>query len=87
MEQTNRHIWMASIVAATATGAIGLVHLGYPLSLRFFLAMPGLLIGLLSGRFVSSPIPIIPVTIGSNALFYFGIAKAVLFLSRRKGAD
>jgi len=49
--------------------------------------MPGLFIGLLSGRFVDSPIPIIPVTMGSNALLYFGIVKAVLFLAQRKGAD
>ena len=86
MEQTDRRIWISSAVAAVATCAIGLVHQGWSSS-RWYLAMPGLFIGLLSGRLVDSPIPIIPVTIGSNALLYFGVVKAVLFLSHRKDAD
>jgi hypothetical protein len=77
----------AALAAAVATGAIGMLHQGYPPSWRLYLAMPGLLIGLLLGFSIDSQILVIPATIGANALVYYGIARGLLSLTRRKGAD
>jgi len=48
--------------------------------------MPGLLIGLLFGFFLDSPLVVIPAIILANAFIYYGIVRGILLLRGRKDA-
>ena len=66
-----RTLSIAVCVAALITTAIGTVHQGNPPSPRFYVAMPGLAVGLLSGFAGGPSFLVIPLAIAANALTYY----------------
>ncbi len=84
MEKRRKKIFILALVAAIATTAIALFHQGYPPSGRFYLAMPGVLFGLLLGFVIDSPVVVIPGIVLANAFTYFYAARTILHFTKRK---
>jgi hypothetical protein len=87
VEKRNKKIFAVALAASILTAAAGMLRQGYPPSGRFFVAMPGILVGLLFGFFLDSPIVVVPAIILANAFTYYGVVRGILSLRRRKGAD
>jgi hypothetical protein len=87
LDTRNKKIFAAALAVSILTAAVGMLHQGYPPSGRFYIAMPGTLIGLLLGYFLDSQILVVPAIILSNAITYYGIVRGILQLRSRKGAD
>ena len=68
---SKRTLWIAVSVAALITTAIGTIHQGYPPTPRFYVAMPGLAVGLLTGFFGGPSFLVFPLAIVVNALSYY----------------
>jgi len=69
-------------LCAAATLAISMTD-GYPPSWRFYVGMPGLVIGLLAGWAIDIPQVVYVVGFLSNAFFYYGAVKMALVVARR----
>ena len=87
MEKGNRKIFAVALAVSILTAAVSLLRQGYPPSGRFYLALPGILIGLLFGFFLDSPYLVGPAIILANAFTYYGIVMGILKLRGKKSAD
>jgi hypothetical protein len=76
--------WIKLVVAlcAAATLAISITD-GHPPTWRFYVGMPGLVIGLLAGWAIDIPQGVYVVGFLANAFFYYGAVKMVLVVARR----
>jgi hypothetical protein len=67
MAKRNKTIFTTAFALAIATTSIGMLHQSYPPSARFYLAMPGVLFGLLLGFAIDSQMLVIPAVVLANA--------------------
>jgi hypothetical protein len=79
-----RKLWIAAFCAAAITTAIGTVHQGYPPTPRFYVALPGLAAGLVTGWAIDSPLVVFPLMVTVNALAYYGILRLILRFSQHR---
>ncbi len=84
MTQRNKVLWLISIAAAGALTASGihaknLAELSYG-EAGLYRQMPGIIVGLLSGFFLDSPVVLVVVTIAANATVYYFLLRLAMWL-------
>ncbi len=83
----NKVLWSISIAAAGALTASG-IHAKNAAELThgeagLYRQMPGIIVGLLSGFFLGSPVVVIVVTVVANATVYYFFLRFAIWLWRK----
>ena len=84
LKRRDQILWAISILLATALTVSGM-HAKNAAELHhheagLYRLMPGIILGLLSGFFLNSPVVVLVVTIAANATFYQFVFKGALWL-------
>ena len=72
-------LWTVSTVIAAALTASGM-HAHQNSSAGLYRQMPGVVLGLLSGFVLDSPIVVVGVTVAANACFYYLMLSSFLWV-------
>jgi hypothetical protein len=87
LTQRNKVLWSISIAAAGALTASG-IHAKNLAELNhreagLYRQMPGIIVGLLSGFFLNSPVAVVVVTIAVNVTVYYFVLRFAMWVWRK----